>query len=130
MREKRSYVRLNIPMEIVCSFQENKEDNIYAIGQDISLGGVRILIDRKLGVGAILELNMTMPFFFAEPIIVFAEVVWQQAKTRETSAHYETGLRFIKINIQNKKKIKGVLISAVREILKKLDRAVIDEKQE
>lgn len=129
MREKRNYVRLNIPMEIICSFHENKEDNIYAVGQDISLGGVRILIDRKLSVGNILELKMVMPFF-TEPIIVFAEVVWQQAKSRETSNHYETGLRFIKINIQNKKKIKEALISSVREILKKLDRTVIDEKQE
>lgn len=129
MKEKRSYVRLNMPMEIVCSFQENKEDNIYAVGQDISLGGVRILIDRKLSIGAILELKMVLSFF-AAPIIVFAEVVWQQAKSREISNHYETGLRFIKINIQNKKKIKEALIISISEILKKLDRTVIDEKQE
>lgn len=125
MREKRSHVRLNMPMEIICKLHENKEDNIYAIGQDISLGGVKILVDRKLSVGTILELKINMSFF-VEPIIFFVEVVWQQAKNRETSNHYETGLRFIKINTQNKKKIKEALISSVSEILKKLDRIVID----
>lgn len=127
MREKRSYSRLNIPMEIVCIFHENKEDKLYGVGQDISLNGVRILIDRKLNVGTVLELEVTTTSF-TEPIIVLAEIVWQQAKNRENSNHYETGLKFTKINIQNKKKIKEILISSVREILKKLDRIVIEEK--
>ena len=57
--------------------------------QNISEGGLCLILNRKLSPGATLELKIDMPGKDAKPIEILAKVVWQ----KKTEMGFLTGLK-------------------------------------
>jgi hypothetical protein len=93
-RENRKYERY----EISGAVQSNNINIVKCI--NVSLNGIRVLTDRKLGDDDIVEITFSMPgitnLFAAE-----AKVVWQRKADPEEN--FDTGLIFNKINVDQKK---------------------------
>lgn len=93
-RENRKYERYDISGAV-----QSKNINIVKC-INVSLNGIRVLTDRKLGDDDIVDITFSMPgitnIFAAE-----AKVVWQKKKDPEDS--FDTGLVFNKINLDQKK---------------------------
>jgi len=95
--EKRKYERYEIPGDV-------KSTNIQILkGMNVSLSGIRVLVDRKLNPDHVIDMTFSMPgitnIFTAE-----AKVVWQ--KESETQNQFDTGFVFNKIKVDKKDSIK------------------------
>jgi len=93
-RENRRYERYEVSGAV-----QSKSVNIIR-GINVSLSGIRILMDKKLDNNHVIDMTFSMPgitnIFAAE-----AKVVWQKPLGVENK--FDTGLVFNKINVDKRK---------------------------
>lgn len=93
-KENRKYERYRISGAV-------QSKNVTVIkGINVSLSGIRLLMDRRLDANHVIDMTFSMPgitnIFAAE-----AKVVWQ--KQLQVENKFDTGLVFNKINVDKKK---------------------------
>ena len=121
MGERRKYVRLPVSLEIECSLEGEEGEVKKAQVKDITIGGVRIILDKQYQPGA----NLLLKIFLLpelEPIILKGRIVWQTKVQKNDTVYFETGVEFTDIEISDKLRIRRFMFDIVREILKELDK--------
>ena len=95
MREKRKYVRLREPMDLVYKLAKKvKPQRSYSTFiQDIGGGGIKILAKSDLREGDLLEMEIRIPGL-KHPIESIGEVVWFVTGPEANGKHQEAGVRF------------------------------------
>lgn len=93
-RENRKYERYDISGAV-----QSKNINIVKC-INVSLNGIRVLTDRKLGDTDIVDITFTMPGI-TNKFAAEAKVVWQ--KKMDPENNFDTGLMFNKINVDQDK---------------------------
>jgi hypothetical protein len=76
-------------------------------GENIGGGGVRLLTDKKLMPGSVLNMRIFLPDC-STPIIATGKVIWQTVtdeSRRRTPGSYRTGILFTEIFIQGRNRI-------------------------
>jgi len=130
IKEKRKFARLNIPIEVAyhtIDAKEAKADKNKFFTQDISLGGIRIMVRDPLPLKTPIELEIYLSES-SPPLLVRGEIVWQYYSKIADQDCYETGIEFTQIDFQDRERIKEAMFDAVKEILKNLDRLYIERK--
>ena len=85
--ERRENLRVDLTTKVKYQVLENPSKEV--ISQNISTGGLCILLDRKIAPRMIMELEFELPGKSKDPINAYAEVIWQ------SNSH--TGLKFISL---------------------------------
>lgn len=93
-KEKRSSLRLDLALEVEYTLEGRLKK---AMSRNISLGGIKLLMDEELSAGTRLDLTVKNTNH-NKACLVKAEVVWIQASD-EKEGHFDTGLKFIEMNI-------------------------------
>ena len=130
IKENRKFARLNIPIAVAyrtLDSKESKSEKSKYITQDISLGGVRIMVSDPLPLKTPIELEI----YLSEnslPLLVRGDVVWQYYSKIAGQDCYETGIEFTHIDFKDREKIKEAMFDAVKDILKNLDRLYIERR--
>lgn len=119
--ERRKFARLNVSVEIVCRICQDKKDELKLTSRDISLAGIRVLMDKALAPGTLLELELRFSQG-GEPIVVVGEVVWQNYTKINNRDLYETGIKFTNIYLANQEKLREAMLDYIKQILKNMDR--------
>ena len=96
-KEKRSSLRLDLALEVEYKLSGRNSLVKKTVSKNISLGGIKFLIDEELTAGTRLDLALKN----AErnkTCLVQAEVVWVKSSD-EKEGYFDVGLKFIEINI-------------------------------
>ena len=101
MQEKRGYVRLNVDAHATFTIKGKDTIQDMVTLEDISSGGIRVIINIPLQNSDLLELKLQIPGIDGE-IVALGRVVWQRQITMDL---LDTGIEFTEINEQNKKKL-------------------------
>ncbi len=96
-KEKRSSVRLDLALEVEYKLSGRDKPVKKAMSRNISLGGIKLLMDEELATGTRLDLTVKN-INHNKACLVKAEVVWVQASD-EKEGYFDVGLKFIEINI-------------------------------
>ena len=86
-KEKRTHTRKTLVTKVTYTVLMHSKGE--TLTQNISEGGLCLILNRELSPGATLELKIDMPDKDAKPIEIFAEVVWQ----KKTEMGFLTGLK-------------------------------------
>jgi hypothetical protein len=86
-KERRAHARNTYVTEVIYKVMMPSKDE--ALTQDISEGGLCLMLNRELPSGAILEIKLGLPGK-TKPVETLAEVVWQ----KKTGKGFLTGLKF------------------------------------
>jgi len=130
IKEKRKFARLNIPVAVAYRTLDSKESKLEktkSFTQDISLGGVRIMVGDPLPLKSPIELEIHLSES-SPPLLVRGDVVWQYYSKIAGQDCYETGIEFTQIDFKDREKIKEAMFDAVKDILKNLDRLYIERR--
>jgi c-di-GMP-binding flagellar brake protein YcgR len=130
IKEKRKFARLNIPVMVAYRALDPKESKLEktkSFTQDISLGGVRIMISDPLPLKTPIELEIHLSEN-SPPLLVRGDIVWQYYSKIAGQDCYETGIEFTQIDFKDREKIKEAMFDAVKDILKNLDRLYIERR--
>ena len=99
-REKRNYIRTNVPVPMLIYIQKKKEaEKITARAWNISASGMMIETDAKLAVGTEPDIDMNPPGSL-NPIHCKGKIVWGSARNIGNGRNY--GVEFISIEEDNK----------------------------
>ncbi|MBU2474312.1 MAG: PilZ domain-containing protein [Candidatus Omnitrophica bacterium] len=93
--EKRRFVRANFPCKITIYIPQ--EQVISAQTENISAGGVRVIIDKELKVSLSVDLEL---YFTENPVKCKGRVVWMLSKENLESVEikkYDVGIEFYRI---------------------------------
>lgn len=106
MIEKRKYARIPDGAKVVYKVMGVKGEHLTP-ALDMGSGGLRLPLQEKVKPGTLLELNILLPDN-QEPFFGLVKAVWQspaatQGKNGET--YYETGIEFIKVGLENRRRI-------------------------
>lgn len=112
--KRRNYVRINVPLDAMCHVCSVGRESIRVLGIDISLGGIRLIVDRPLGKGDKIEIVLKIANV-REPICMVGEVTWESYN--EQYQAYETGVRFYRSD--RKRTIIEKIWSAITKIIRK-----------
>ena len=85
--EKRMHTRKTLVAKVTYRILMRSKGE--TLTQNISEGGLCLILNRELAPGAILEVNIDMPGKDPKSIEIFAEVVWQ----KKTEMGFLTGLK-------------------------------------
>ena len=96
-KDRRTHVRINTTLEVVFKIHDGTGELISALGQDISPGGVKLVCQQQLQVGAHLDLMLKVPGH-SNACKATGEVTWQKKNDSETES-YAIGLKFTQINL-------------------------------
>ena len=86
-KEKRTHTRKTLVTKVTYKVLMHSKGE--TLTQNISEGGLCLILNRELSPGATLELKIDMPGKDAKPIEVIADVVWQ----KKTEMGFLTGLK-------------------------------------
>jgi len=99
-KEKRNYIRTNVPIPILIYIQKKKEaEKITARAWNISASGMMIETDAKLAVGTEPDIDMNPPGSL-NPIHCKGKIVWGSARNIGNGRNY--GVQFIYVEEDNK----------------------------
>jgi c-di-GMP-binding flagellar brake protein YcgR len=84
---------------------------------DLGGGGIRLFVNKKVKIGTLVELGLILPH---EEQIFFSlgEVVWQMkdaTKTQRGENLYETGVKFINLDIAHRMRLIRFIYKKLRE---------------
>jgi c-di-GMP-binding flagellar brake protein YcgR len=106
-RERRKFVRVNLPLEVcipdLTQVLKTKTENI-------SAGGIRLIINKKLTTGLII--NLKIHNINKNPIDCQGKVLWVFNRTISADnnhCHYDTGIEFYKIKKEDIKAIEKII---------------------
>ncbi|MBU0759951.1 MAG: PilZ domain-containing protein [Candidatus Omnitrophica bacterium] len=102
MNEKRKSVRLNLPTKVESRLlKENSITASSCLGTDISAGGMRLRVKRRIEALSPLGLRVYLPDEW-QPILVEGEIAWFRAiadrEEGDLQGDYEAGVRFSEIS--------------------------------
>lgn len=106
MIEKRKYERVKDGAKVVYKVMGVKGEYLTP-ALDMGGGGLRLPLQEKIKPGTFLELNISLPDD-KEPFFGLVKVAWQGpavSKSKEGKGYYETGIEFIKVGLENRKRI-------------------------
>ena len=116
MEEKRKFPRFCAVVDVVYTRRNAFDETNISFTKDISKGGIRIFVYEDFKCGDLLDLKIHLPRN-DEPITAIGKITWIQKlpgdKTTEKEK-FETGIEFMKINLEEKKKLDKYLISFIR----------------
>ena len=84
---------------------------------DISAGGICLALNEKIPLQTMLEINILLPDNNG-PLLGLVKVVWQKEEmTQDKSgrSYYETGVGYIKLGFQNRKRIAQFISSRLAQ---------------
>ena len=90
-------MRLDLSLEVEYKLSGRDKPAKKALSRNISLGGIKLLMDEELAAGTRLDLAVKNTNH-NKSCLVKAEVVWVQA-CDEKAGSFEAGLKFIEMNI-------------------------------
>ncbi|MEK6568176.1 MAG: PilZ domain-containing protein [Candidatus Omnitrophota bacterium] len=114
--EKRIFARIKNEIKISYKIMGSSGEG-EANTMDISGGGLRLPVYEKVKPETLVELNIFLPSQDA-PFYGLAKVIWQSpvaVKGKGGKNFFETGLKFIKVGINNRKQIVRYINSLVKE---------------
>jgi c-di-GMP-binding flagellar brake protein YcgR len=108
--ERRQYVRVKIPCEI---FLNNPQKRIISThAEDISADGIRIVINERLEISSIVDLDIYA--IKERPIACQGKIIWVRLREDLNPYHsplFETGIEFYKIKNEDLGAIKDLIVS-------------------
>jgi c-di-GMP-binding flagellar brake protein YcgR len=117
--ERREFIRVQLFMPVKYSVADTQEEYIESQSEDISSGGMKLLLRKKFNVGTLLKLQFEL--LREEKIIRFdalqARIVWVMPNNN-LEYPYKVGLEFINIDINERLRISNC-IDHKAELLKK-----------
>ena len=114
--ERRKFPRLKHGVKVIYKFMGiigEKKDEVIDVGQ----GGIRIPLKDKTAIGTILELAIAISSE-SSPFFALAKVVWQSSRRKlspDKKLYYETGVEFLKMNMQHKMLMIEYIYSRIKE---------------
>jgi len=117
--ERREFIRVQLFMPVKYSVVDTQEEYIESQSEDISSGGIKLLLRKEFSVGTLLKLQFEL--LREEKIIRFdtlqARVVWVMPNNN-LEYPYKAGLEFINIDINERLRISNCIYHKA-ELLKK-----------
>ncbi len=113
--EKRRFVRANFPCKIIIFTPP--EHTILTHTENIGAGGIRVIIEEKIGVGEIVGLEIYLNET-KNPISCKGRIVWvmeKQSLYRKNLLFFDTGIEFYEIKKENRETIKNLVEAIVFE---------------
>ena len=114
--EKRSFLRIKEKIKVAYKIMgSNGECEVRTT--DISGGGFRLPMNEKAKPETLVELNISLPSQDA-PFYGLAKVVWQSptaVKRKDGKNYFETGVKFIRVGLNNRKQIVRYINSLIKE---------------
>jgi c-di-GMP-binding flagellar brake protein YcgR len=109
--ERRKFVRVSFPCKIIISGP--KEETISAIVDNISAGGIRIILERKIPPGTIIKLDIHG--IMEEPLPCEGKVLWVFSKEDPENGRtvYDTGVEFSDLDHKCVDEIKKLVLDIV-----------------
>ena len=114
MEERRQYVRLPVEMEFSYAVESDPWGQI-ARTENVSAGGLRASVQKPVNPGTRCSVQLTLPD--RQPIPVTAEAVWSGQflyTTTDKKSGFKVGLRFVRINAQDRQRLKEYVSGTVR----------------
>ena len=96
--ERRRFIRIDIPLRVKIISGDRVDE---VITKNISPGGIRFEVGRKLEVSEKLDLSLYLPSS-DDPINLEAKVIWQTKTSLEDNAPYDVGVEILTIEDKNK----------------------------
>ena len=98
MIERRKYIRLGQTVKITYKVTSSSYKHSGYIIENFGGGGIRMILEKRLPPGTILDLDIKLPDI-KEPIIVKGEIVWLDVrKGKSKEFPFVAGVKFVKID--------------------------------
>lgn len=107
--ERRKSVRVKFPCKIFLYTPENRIISTHT--ENISVSGMRIIIEEELPVSSVLDLEIILN---DEPIACKGEVVWvvkKKSRCQQGVFYFDMGIHFSEIRDADQEKIKNLIES-------------------
>ncbi|MEK6564272.1 MAG: PilZ domain-containing protein [Candidatus Omnitrophota bacterium] len=114
--EKRSFPRIKGEISVAYKIMGSSDDGEVRT-MDISGGGFRLPMYEKVKPETLVELNISLPSQEA-PFYGLAKVIWQSrtaVKGKGGKNYFETGIKFIRVGLNNRKQIVRYINSLIKE---------------
>lgn len=109
-KERREFVRIKFPCEILVG--GSKEEIISTHAENISAGGIRVIIEKKLPCSSVIDL--VIYGIRKKPILCKGKIIWTFSRKipyhRKLSL-FDTGIEFYKIKKEDRREIKSLITS-------------------
>ncbi|MCF7916758.1 MAG: PilZ domain-containing protein [Candidatus Omnitrophica bacterium] len=105
--ERRQFVRINLPLKIYLS---GSPHNLPAKTENISAGGLRVIINHKFNSGSIVDLKIYVTE--EKPISCQGKILWVFSRKKPQTKDlfcYDTGIEFAKIRKSDLELIKKII---------------------
>jgi c-di-GMP-binding flagellar brake protein YcgR len=116
MQEQRSFVRLRAPVEATYTVLPDGRPQ-RTLTRDVSLGGVRLVMDKPLSRGAQLQLALVLPGQ-ERPVNATGEVVWSEEVAwigrGGERRNAEVGIRTLEMAPQDQESLTGFIADGLR----------------
>ena len=109
MKEHREYIRLDRSLKVSYKVVDAAGDKEISFTEDISGGGLRLSLKRRVQPGAFLEVEIYLPEI-TKPIVVTGEVRWLDNKD-DAEYPFVVGVKFAEIDQLDR----GKLLKYIRE---------------
>lgn len=105
MLERRDIYRYKTRLRSTYKLESSSEEKVYSCAcQDISTKGAKLLLSEPLPLNAAINIELNLPRFLV-PIIIRAQVVWQEENNAGDFILYPTGIYFIRIKDRDRTNI-------------------------
>jgi len=114
--DKRRYRRLKDGVRVIYKVMGAPGESILP-AYDIGGGGIRLQLSDRVKTGELLELGLILPED-PQPFFALAKIVWQSEKSEKNAdgkEFFETGVQFLKLDIQNRMRLIKYVYSKVKE---------------
>ena len=112
MIEKRKYARIKDGAKVIYKVMGVKgEYPLHVL--DIGAGGLRLPIKEKVKAGALIEFRISLDKD-TDSFFGLAKVAWQDLEVKKDekgNAYYETGIEFLRVGVDNRKRILRYILS-------------------
>ncbi len=110
--ERRRFPRVRISVEVGGKHSDGPLTKVNSF--DISVGGIRLFLPRKLPKGKVIELEINLPF---QAVIARGQVVWTKETETEEGKFFQTGIQFTEMNPTDKARIEAFIHKTMREMI-------------
>lgn len=111
-KEKRRFPRVRISVEV--GAKHSNWPLIKVNSLDISVGGIRLFLPKKLPKGKVMELEINLPF---QAVIARGQVVWTKEVETEEGKFFQTGIQFTEMKPADKAKIEVFVHKTMQEMI-------------
>jgi hypothetical protein len=114
MVEKRRFVRVDTQLLTRCRMNENNALAFEGLTKNISENGVRLVMSERIEVGAVLKLEINMPFDTL-PIVAKGRVVWVGKKPESIRDEIELGIELIEVHAYHALRLHDFIDTQIRQ---------------